>query len=1501
MPQVTNTELQNMKAGMIVPVDSLQPEQDAGRQGFVAGAAQAIGQKRAGDVLKRGGGQVSPRELDLLRRYAPAPAPAEPPVQPEPTQGVGYGSLITEPAKSLVRGTAQTAQAVTGGGTEAVGRLLAGPDIVPQRQIDPATFTPPAQAPPGTPADLAPFLTFEGGQRTSAPTPPNANPFAGARQVAENVFGPVSNAEMLQENPQVTDATLLSGAGPTAISAHYLSKAGSAIPFMAPVMGASALGGASGGAGMAALIVGSETYDKNVAEGVPEQESLRRAAVSSGLTHAVFAIPLARATKFLPKPLQTKLTNILAHALDTGAKLPALGGVDAAANIETLPRSFDDWRDSLTRIANGVYEARDEAIVGLLLGGAGGAMSRSPKGKAEIPAEQTKAAGETAKQLLLEYFPPVDPLAEKPISQAPQAPAGVDRAYPPLDAGPGKKTQPDPSRLEPMGKEYAPPLPEAGPGEPLPVRPRPPEEPPPPPTSPGRPTETPPATPPATISAEPAQTATKGPRASVSVESKPHKEIAAMLPPEVARYSEADGRLDFDPTFEGTSKVRDAMESAIENSNLPKAKKMALLRASDKLMDRIFAAQEKVNPTREPSGPMDITPAKGKDKTEERGAVNLNMLIAPAKGAARLLSSKPPTWRHLFGFTPETAEGRKVVIKREGRLNSLYEQIRQINRDMRRGATKAHGLKTALSEIPEAERKIMGDYLREPDAAKKQSYLEKLPEPMREAAVHMRNFIDSLSRKLVGTGMVKGELADVIESKDGFYVRETYKIFSDPKWKEGIPEQVKEEVRQYIRTKEPTLGDTGVNQRLNQYMSIGDYPNTTPADVVGKVLGTTNLTSLTGKWDVPEPLKKLWGVERDGVRMFTETASRMSRMYADMEFAKNLIDVGNGKWLWTPEAQVGADKSNAPGPYSRAIYLEKHGRGKTLPLQEILESPSGSIATMLQNVKVLPEVKQALEDAVATHSSPQLLKEIAAVNTLAKVIKTTWNPTGQMRNNVSSFLLNAFNGHSLMGSAKEKARRYRMAEETVFGSIYGYKNEEVAALRREIVEEGVAMESTFRELRELKKDARGAYISQAVNAMGRGLPKEAREALSRLDEQSQLLYLAGDDLYRSYAYIAEKEGLMKAGYTEAQARAEAAQEVRDRYPTYSENAKALQAFRYNPFFASFTGWVSAIPRAAWNNYASARRRIASDNPEIRKMGYAQAMGIAGAAAGPVAVSAATAMLVGIKADDGEDDDLRRFMAPWDQKGSPAWRSLDRKTGKFTFINQSYSEPLSVLRDPVRAFMNEDNMEDAIKAMAWSVAEPYLSEEIAFKQWDEVRHNLTREGKPIWNEADTAGEKAQKQLMHVLEAYNSPFLRDVLKARNADKPGTVIAGAITGQKTVEVSIPQTLEWKARAYMKLRSAGVADVWGAMRNEDPKDLKEQQRQLEALRKKAFDSIREDYLAADRIMDGGTALLRQSLKEGGIPEKDIPFIITGNYQPWKPTDKADVAKFNRLRRQAE
>lgn len=571
-----------------------------------------------------------------------------------------------------------------------------------------------------------------------------------------------------------------------------------------------------------------------------------------------------------------------------------------------------------------------------------------------------------------------------------------------------------------------------------------------------------------------------------------------------------------------------------------------------------------------------------------------------------------------------------------------------------------------------------------------------LPPQVKTALNAMRAYIDTLTTRMVGTGVVEeAEIVKKVLGNKGKYLNRSYKAFDDPDWESKIPPEVRERAIQYL-LQEHGLTDNPMNRQrmdddINHLLWDGKAADNIGMIMGGKgLLGAQNLKMMIKREDIAEPIRDLLGEYKDARVNFTRTATKMQRAIANEVFQRSVLQQGMGVFLF----------DNPTGEYKTMIAGEKSRNMRHL---------AGKFTS--------PEIKLAFEEAMNPINFGEMYKQIIMINGLIKYGKTVIAPTTMARNVASAFFFSMANGHILTTTFLKDAKN---SGSVLFGEMM-----KSPARRRyyyRLKQLGVTLDNPYA----------GEMIGAINDAMGEANAALSLSKIKRVGNFFTKLYQYGDDFWKIIGFESEAAALVQSGMSRLDAEVESARRIRDTYPTYSLVGKAIRRLRRFPLIGTFVSFPAEIIRTSVNIF----RLIAADlsHPQRKAIAARRLVGTSIATGWAAALSALSMALLGM--DDDDDEAIRKISPAWTRNSNLLYLGSD-EDGLPKFVDLSYSDPYNYLKRPLNALLTKGDKTETMLSIGRDVFSPFLGPDIAASAIGEAVFNRKlANGGPVYNpEAD----------------------------------------------------------------------------------------------------------------------------------------------------------------------
>ena len=710
------------------------------------------------------------------------------------------------------------------------------------------------------------------------------------------------------------------------------------------------------------------------------------------------------------------------------------------------------------------------------------------------------------------------------------------------------------------------------------------------------------------------------------------------------------------------------------------------------------------------------------------------------------------------GLMPEPAFEAKIDLDSLQNLAELDISI--LIKGFERAVKKTYGKR--YNQLPPNIRETMNRYLAGDTSI-------NFPDKIKDAMMQMRQYIDSLSKEyssilgdeiseLLADGKnpaakAKADLLSIIARNTKKYVHRSYKVFDDPEWFSKVSTQVLSDARSYLiqeyRAQNIPNPDRKADQTIFSILKDGTaYKSGSMEGYISQsLLGAKDLSVLKKKRDIAPEIRALMG-EYDDIRLnFSKTGTKMSRLIFNQRFLDRILEVGKGNFLF--------DKDDPNAPKGGLVELA---------------GEKSDILAPLGGMMVLPEIKQAFQNALGEASHPSWVTKIIAVNGAIKYGKTILSPMTQMRNFYSAYFFTVSNGaFDLRHMAKARkvmsgyirnkpggAREY-YRNLVKHGVLYNNPNAgALIDLLKDSRQSKIIDQVFFSENGAMPGDTQQSYLERAVN--------NGREGVKWLNDGMQKMYMAGDDFWKIVGFenellhIIEAKGGITENSTEAEIDAAreqftpmVAKRIRDTYPTYSMVGRYMKALRKFPLAGTFVSFPSEIIRTRINSAKLAWSDL--QDPDLRSLGIKRMAGMAISSAWAYGLAAITKSMMGI--DDEEEETLRKLGSPWAENSSFMFWGRDEK-GNIRMQDLSFMDPYNILHRPFTAMMRDQPWEKSLASALVDLSSPFLGIDIAAGAVYEIIQNEKISGGRVFNPDEYPMEQTAAIASHLLAKVSPGF-------------------------------------------------------------------------------------------------------------------------------------------------
>jgi hypothetical protein len=584
------------------------------------------------------------------------------------------------------------------------------------------------------------------------------------------------------------------------------------------------------------------------------------------------------------------------------------------------------------------------------------------------------------------------------------------------------------------------------------------------------------------------------------------------------------------------------------------------------------------------------------------------------------------------------------------------------------------------------------------------------------------------------------------------------------------------------------------------------------------------------------------------------TAPRPPMFAGNPGEARKYFGGGGDDWKMIGEKVVetkeGATRVEGIQPYMKG-YWDPAATLKPLTPGEAIARAGEDIFSPLQGKWALNETVDAIrgvQEGVKKSMPVQLYQNLILYpKATAQMAKTILAPFTHARNFISAAAFAGANGILPFGNVKDVKTAWNALQLSGPGMR---KNNE---FYQELLDLGVVnTQVQLGDLKRLLKDVDFGATLNNVTGLNGFLKK-----LSKAKKFAQDAYTAEDDFWKIFTYLGEKSKMYSAyrnaglrdgqqfidpkgitrrfGENEQWLKEASADLVKNNVPNYAYVSEFIKGLRKLPL-GNFVAFPAEIMRTGTNIVSTALDEIfyatkinnKTVNP-LRSRGMQRLMGMAlTTTALPLATVTAMQAIYDVSKD--ELDAMRRYVPSW-SKNSTLIPFKDEE-GKMSYVDFSHLNAYDTLTRPIQTVLNavtegrtdkDGIMDDFLLGLIESTKEigsPFFTEAIWTEALQDVapvlgRKGMSKDGRKIWNDKDSVGDKMMKGVAHLVEAQAPLNWKQLGRLGLAMYPvdtegkfddrgneyelGNELAG-IAGLRRVDVDPAKSIRYKINQFQK-----------------------------------------------------------------------------------------------------
>lgn len=818
----------------------------------------------------------------------------------------------------------------------------------------------------------------------------------------------------------------------------------------------------------------------------------------------------------------------------------------------------------------------------------------------------------------------------------------------------------------------------------------------------------------------------------------------------------------------------------------------------------------------------------------------------------------------------------------------------------------------------------------------------------------------------------KGEFMDDMASLMKNYYQKTFKVFSNEDYILKAGDKVYDEAVELMKTvirrnKDLSLKATReMFPKLTEEEALTQYARTyvdgfldsgragtfTPVEVLRNMVGPngarliddpTSLIKTGYEKEIPDVFKKLLGEQNSYKYSVLASTIDLINKSVTRSIYDELYKIGRKQnWIFKDK-----DEAIAKGMRDTEIGVIANNK-----LEEIFGSMNNKYAD-----KYIAAVLGSTNTGFDFLMKVPLYAELLQLKAGAQLAKTVLSPATQVRNVLSAGLFSVANGH--YGAYSDVTGALKMVLDDIFGAGNKTDLEELFVRTERKIEVGAIDDNlVIEEMTKLLSDIR----ANKINDMHKLIDKLSN---TKFMKTATKIYAGGDNLWKWqgheytmsqlktfinnaddaknwYKTVAGQEFNPKNLFTGVEKTLDEIIEemagwyIQNTYPSYSKVPRVVQSLRLLPI-GNFVAFPAEMIRTSANIFSVGLKEIASGIPQLQVMGLKRLAGASFVLGGLDSVASAVTNQF-----SGFDERLMRmykkyFAKPWEVNSKLAVITVP-KDGKFDAINLSYFNPYAGISDSFRAgarILTEKkqgkwNPLDLDNFVIYEMFSPlrknnvtnqllgsFISEPIGFEAITDilVRKGRTAEGKVIYSETDSAGDKGVKMLTHILSTIQAGGIDQANNVKNA-LTGEVradgqlynlyeeLVSILGGVRLSKADILTTFDFELAKYGKLRSK-------VFESERFYRLEDYQERGPAVMADEFEKIQQEYFkeqeelyhmvqAAFELGVPKDKLIEKLEQRLGWSSSDIEFyLLEGRFKPVNYSEKGLESRYEKFKEQ--
>lgn len=809
----------------------------------------------------------------------------------------------------------------------------------------------------------------------------------------------------------------------------------------------------------------------------------------------------------------------------------------------------------------------------------------------------------------------------------------------------------------------------------------------------------------------------------------------------------------------------------------------------------------------------------------------------------------------------------KAKIQRDSEMNGMEFDIANRTSRLDRAVQRVYG--KPYKDVGPNELLKINEALGSPEPDM------SLDESIRQEIYAMRNLIRGMSQKYANqlqreidtlradgsnaAAESKAQLLETIMNNLDTYVHRSYRAFDDPNWPKRVSREVYDAAAGYLEKQYAGKGDVTAAiqdkaaKTIELMLEDGTAFDSMEAFIKESKLGAKDLSILQRRKQIAPEIRELLGEYKDPKVNFTKSVTKMTRLVFNQTFLDQIREIGlRDGFLF--------DKESRP-----------------LDATKMIAADSSETYAPLNGLYTFPEIDQAFKDALGKEEMAGWFRAIVRANGMVKFGKTVLSPTTAARNWMSAMFFALANGHFDFTQMKHSLGSIRE-----YFSQTGNKAEYLKKLKTL----GVIYDTPYAgEMMDLLSDSN---LERSL------FDKRPFSNIKQTLDFAQKFYQYGDDFWKIMGFENEKALLIKhKGMAEVDAEIEAAERIRNTYPTYSMTGRFVQRLRRFPLAGTFVSFPAEIIRTSYH----IMRYLKTDLKDTPALGRRKVAGFIIASGAIHAMQYIAKILMGMS--DDEEEAFRDLAAPWQRNSNIIPLGYD-KDGKVRLIDMSFLDPYNYWKRPINAMLRDQPFQDAAIDSAREMLSPFFGEDIAYGAISEVMNNKKASGGRVFNPNSPAIDQTADIADHIRKALQPGALANaerIIKAASGEvsasgRPYTMKdeMAALVGFRITTFDPKSSIYYKAFEFQDKKRDATSIFNSIARN--PNEISD--RQLTQAYQNAVETRIEAYEEMMRLIKAAMAsgLTRseaiRTLRNSGVSKADSLALVQGRIPAWKPSSQS-------------